>query len=208
MKILKFKSLPSTHLYIKEYISKYGYKEPLSIITQEQKNGIGSRDNIWEGKKGNLFFSFVIDKKLLPNDLPVQSSSIYFSFILKDVLRDMGSKTWIKWPNDFYCYDKKIGGTITNVTNNLLYCGIGLNLLETKKEFGYLDIDVNIDILLELYFQKLERYPSWKQIISKYEIEFYQNYDCLINKNILLKDAILQKDGSLLIDDKKVFSLR
>jgi BirA family biotin operon repressor/biotin-[acetyl-CoA-carboxylase] ligase len=208
MKILKFKSLPSTHLYIKEYISKHGYKEPLLIVTQEQQNGIGSRDNTWEGKKGNLFFSFVINQKLLPNDLPIQSASIYFSFILKNILKSMGSKTWIKWPNDFYCYNKKIGGIITNVTNGLLYCGIGLNLLKINKEFGYLDIDVNIDILLELYSQKLEKYPSWKQIISKYEVEFYNNYNCLINRNILLKNAILQKDGSLLIDDRKVFSLR
>ena len=34
----------------------------------------------------------------------------------------------IKWPNDFYIDDKKIGGTITNLSGKYVYCGIGTNL--------------------------------------------------------------------------------
>jgi BirA family biotin operon repressor/biotin-[acetyl-CoA-carboxylase] ligase len=197
----------STHLYLKNYIRENGYAQPTAIITQNQTNGIGSRDNQWIGKDGNLFFSFVLNTSLLPQDLPYQSTSIYFSYILKDILVKYGSKVCFKWPNDFYIQDKKIGGTITKVNSNLIYCGIGLNLFFVSNEFGYLDIDIEIDEMLNQYFQVLEQYPSWKQIISKFEIEFDQQNGFRTNK-ILLNNTVLQSDGSLLINGKKVFSLR
>ena len=152
MKIIKLKEVDSTHRYIKDYITENGYTEPLCVLCDYQTQGIGSRGNSWLGKKGNLFFSFVMDKEFLPEDLPLQSSSIYFSYILKDILKDLGSKVWLKWPNDFYLDDKKIGGTITTVSKNLLYCGIGINLKNVSEDFGKLDINVDIDDMLKSYF--------------------------------------------------------
>ncbi len=211
MKLIYLEETSSTHTYLKEYINKNGYTQSVSIITQNQTSGIGSRDNSWNGKEGNLFFSFVIDIKKLPKDLALQSSSIYFSYILKDILKEFGSKVILKWPNDFYIENKKIGGTITSISGNLIYCGIGLNLVEVSNEFGYLDIDIDVNKLLNQYFSSLEKYPSWKQIFSKFEIEFKHNNDFKTNikdQKILLKNVILQDDGSLLVDGKKVFSLR
>ena len=204
-------SVDSTHTYIKRYISENGYKEPLAIITQNQTNGIGSRDNKWEGKNGNLFFSFVIHQEELPIDLPLQSSSIYFSFFIKEILSDLGSKVFLKWPNDFYLNEKKIGGTITNFSNNLLYCGIGLNLKQFNSSYGGLDIEINLNNFLENYFNLIKKKMKWKKIFSKYRIEFESNrqYTTTINnKKVSLKDALLNEDGSINISNKKVFSLR
>ncbi|BFU77263.1 biotin--[acetyl-CoA-carboxylase] ligase [Arcobacter sp. 15-2] len=204
-------SVDSTHTYIKRYISENGYKEPLAIITQNQTNGIGSRDNKWEGKNGNLFFSFVIHQEELPIDLPLQSSSIYFSFFIKEILSDLGSKVFLKWPNDFYLNEKKIGGTITNFSNNLLYCGIGLNLKQFNSSYGGLDIEINLHNFLENYFNLIKKKMKWKKIFSKYRIEFESNrqYTTTINnKKVSLKDALLNEDGSINISNEKVFSLR
>jgi len=204
-------SVDSTHTYIKRYISENGYKEPLAIITQNQTNGIGSRDNKWEGKNGNLFFSFVIHQEELPVDLPLQSSSIYFSFFIKEILSDLGSKVFLKWPNDFYLNEKKIGGTITNFSNNLLYCGIGLNLKQFNSSYGGLDIEINLHNFLENYFNLIKKKMKWKKIFSKYRIEFESNrqYTTTINnKKVSLKDALLNEDGSINISNEKVFSLR
>ncbi len=115
MKIIKLEEIDSTHRYIKDYILENSYTEPLCIFTDYQTQGIGSRGNSWIGKKGNLFFSFVIDKDFLPNDLALQSSSIYFSFLLKRVLKDLNSSVWLKWPNDFYIENKDI----INLSNNI-----------------------------------------------------------------------------------------
>lgn len=106
MKIIILDEVESTHTYLKELIKKDGFTYPICITTQFQTNGIGSRGNSWQGKKGNLFFSFVIEKKDLPSDLELQSASIYFSFVLKKVLAVQGSNLWLKWPNDFYIDEK------------------------------------------------------------------------------------------------------
>lgn len=211
MKIIKLEEIDSTHLYLKEYISRNGYIKPLCIVTDLQTNGIGSRGNSWQGKKGNLFFSFVIDKDCLPLDLPLQSISIYVSYILKNELKNLGSKVWMKWPNDFYMENKKIGGTITSMSKNLIFCGIGLNLISVEDEFGKLDINVDTEYLLRNYFISLEKKISWKQIFSDFKLEFdlSRKFKTTIqDEKVSLEDAILNEDGSIQVNDKKVFSLR
>ncbi len=211
MEIVYLKETSSTHTYIKEHIKNNGFSHPLAIVTQNQTQGIGSQNNSWDGKKGNLFFSFVVNRKNLPIDLPVQSASIYFSFILKEILESKGSKVWLKWPNDFYIENKKTGGTITTLSGDLFFCGIGINLQKVSEFYGFLDIDISVENLLNDYFSSLEEYPTWKKIFSKFQIEFYKNnnYQTNIkNKRIVLNSDMLQADGSLLVNGEKVFSLR
>ncbi len=211
MKIIRLKKVDSTHIYLKDLIKKEGFCQPLCVFSDFQTNGIGSRGNSWTGKKGNLFFSFVLKKDDLPKDLPIQSSSIYFSYILKDILKSFGSKVWLKWPNDFYLEDKKIGGTITNLSSDLVYCGIGLNLIEVEKKFAKLDIDIDMQEVLELYFKKLQKNISWKEIFSCFKVEFHLNAEFTVtieDKKVPLKYSVLNDDGSIQINNKKVFSLR
>jgi BirA family transcriptional regulator, biotin operon repressor / biotin---[acetyl-CoA-carboxylase] ligase len=211
MQIIKLNEIDSTHRYIKDYILEKGYTEPLCVFTDYQTNGVGSRGNSWLGIKGNIFFSFVINNSFLPNDLPLQSSSIYFSYILKDVLKEMGSAVWLKWPNDFYIGNKKIGGTITTVSKDLIYCGIGINLKSVNDDFGKLDINVDIDDMLKIYFFKLEKKLFWKQIFSDFKIEFQHSkkfQTTIDNQKVSLENVILNDDGSIQVNNKKVFSLR
>ena len=211
MKIIRLDEVDSTHKYLKEYISKNEYISPLCIVTDLQTQGIGSRGNSWIGKKGNLFFSFALDINSLPKDLPLQSTSIYFTYILKNILKNLGSQVWIKWPNDFYIENKKIGGTITSMSKNLIFCGIGLNLLDVEKEYEKLDIKIDVDEVLKNYFFEIEKKISWKQIFSDFKIEFEKSkkfQTTIDNQKISLESAILNDDGSIQINNKKVFSLR
>lgn len=211
MKIIKLNEVDSTHTYLKNYIKENSYTEAICITSDYQSSGIGSRGNSWTGTKGNLFFSFVISKDDLPSDLPIQSASIYFSYILKDVLSENKSKVWLKWPNDFYINDKKIGGTITTISNDLIFCGIGLNLLCVNNDYGHLDINIKSNNILKSYFDKLELKYSWKQIFKYFKIEFQnsQKFQATIDgEKTSLKNARLNDDGSIQVNNKKVFSLR
>ena len=172
MEIQFLESVDSTHRYLKNKIKTKGFEKPLCIATTLQTDGIGSRDNSWKGKKGNLFFSFVLKKEDLPNDLLMQSYSIYFSFLLKEILKEKGSKVWLKWPNDFYIKEKKIGGTITNLSGELVYCGIGLNLIQVEEQFGFLDITIDSKSFLKEYLEVVTKKTSWKKLFSKYLLEF------------------------------------
>jgi BirA family transcriptional regulator, biotin operon repressor / biotin---[acetyl-CoA-carboxylase] ligase len=211
MKIIHLKKVESTHIYLKEFIDDFGYATPLCFFSTNQLHGIGSRGDIWKSLEGNLFFSFVIHKKELPIDIPLQSLSIYFSFIFKSILNSKGSSIWLKWPNDFYINDKKVGGTLTNVVKDLVYCGIGLNLYKVSNEFGFLDINIDKKEVLELYFLKLSKNIFWKEIFREYKIEFETSkmfYTTYLNKKISLKDTSLNEDGSISFNDKKVYSIR
>ncbi len=202
----------STQLYLIDYIKKYGYKTPLIVVTDNQTHGISSKNNCWESVVGNLYFSFVLPIAKLTNDLPLQSASIYFSFLLKHILSSRGSKCYIKWPNDFYIKNKKIGGTITKVSSNLLYCGIGLNIYEPNKNFGKLDINIDKRQLIDDFTNLIEKYLSFATIFKKFMLEYHNNcssHKTSINGKIIsLKSEMLQNDGSLLIDGKKEYSLR
>jgi len=209
LKLIYLQTINSTQIYLKDLIKKV--PKEYFIYTLNQTNGVGSRGNSWLGVEGNLFFSFSICKDNLPKDLKIESSSIYFSYLLKEVLSELGSDVFIKWPNDFYIKDKKIGGTITNMVNNFLICGSGLNLNKVNDEFGFLDIDIDIKYLIKKYIKKIKLQKSWKDVFTKYKKDFEKSKKFLTtinNEKISLNKAILKNDGSIFIGDKRFFSLR
>jgi len=211
LEIKYFDKLASTQTYLIESLQKTNEKAPISVMTEEQNAGLGSRENEWSGGEGNFFASIAVKIDDLPSDLPLSSASIYFSFIMKKVLLELGENIWLKWPNDFYNNDDKIGGTITKKVNDTLVCGIGINLKKSQNGYSALQSDISPQSLLEKYLLALELYPKWKQIFSEYEIEFELSKKFSVhieNYQKSLSDASLQPDGSLIIDGKKVFSLR
>ena len=172
---------------------------------------MGSRDNAWQGCEGNLFLSFALPRTSLPDDLKLESSSLYFAYLFKETLSGFGSKMWLKWPNDFYVDGKKVGGLITNLLNDKLVCGIGLNLKAAPQGFGTVDIFIEQKLLLESYFAKLNEKASWKQIFSKFELEFDKSRTFLSHSHgqiISLENAVMLSDGSIECNGQRIFSLR
>jgi BirA family biotin operon repressor/biotin-[acetyl-CoA-carboxylase] ligase len=211
LEILSFSYLDSTQKYLVEQLKSRELQAPVAVITNEQTSGVGSRDNEWSGGEGNFFASIAIDLGTLPKDLPLASASIYFSYIMKKTLLDMGENIWLKWPNDFYKNDDKIGGTITQKVAHTLVCGIGINLKNIQNGYSALQSDISPRLLLEKYLVALQKFPKWKQIFSEYEIEFELSKRFSVhieNYQTSLSDAVLCDDGSLVIRGKKVYSLR
>ena len=219
MEILYFDSLPSTQTYLIEELQKGALHAPVAIIAKEQNAGLGSRNNSWSGGEGNFFASIAVDINDLPSDLSLASASIYFSFIMKKTLESLGEDLWLKWPNDFYVNDNKVGGTITKKMNQTLVCGIGINLKNSQNGYSSLQSDISPEKLLHKYLESLSEFPKWKQVFSEFEVEFelsrkfsvhienYQN-DRHTGHKMSLADASLHGDGSLSIRGKRVYSLR
>ena len=211
MKIVYLESVDSTQVYLKELIRNKKVQAPYAVVAKMQTNGVGSRDNSWEGIDGNLFLSFAISLDSLPKDLKLESASIYFSYLLKEVFTNLGSEVFLKWPNDFYIDSAKIGGMITNIVDGSLVCGVGINLLSSPYEFATLDIKVSKEVLLKNYFKMIENNFSWKQVFSKYKIEFYRNQNFFTHnkiEKISLGEAELQSDGSITYNGERIYSTR
>ena len=214
LEIVYLNEVTSTHEVLIDELEKESLKAPLALSANVQNCGVGSRGNSWEGMEGNLFLSFAVKLETLPFDLPKHSMSIYFSYIMKEVLSEFGSKLFLKWPNDFYLGDKKAGGTITKVIlKDIVVCSMGINLKNAPENFAIIDINVDKISLIESFFLRLKEDIFWKDIFRRYQIEFKKSqsflyYDDAQKKKISLKSAKLQKDGSIELYGRKVYSLR
>lgn len=205
LKYIYLEKIDSTQKYLIEKIKKEELFPPVCVWTELQTDGIGSRGNVWKGKKGNLFFSFAFEKEKF-EDVPLQSLSIYFGWIFKKTLNELGSKAVMKWPNDIYLIrnkPKKIGGVITNIINNYIICGIGLNTrFAPEDEFGSLDIELKNDKILKRFFSNFEKIRGWDTVFIEFKREF-EKY-----KNIFSIEGVLAEDGSIENNKKRIYSKR
>jgi BirA family biotin operon repressor/biotin-[acetyl-CoA-carboxylase] ligase len=209
--IAVFDRLPSTQNYLLDALAKDWIKAPAAVLAQTQYAGIGSRENSWEGEEGNFFASIAVARTCLPDDLPLSSASIYFSFLMKKALLDFTDKVWLKWPNDLYMEEDKVGGTITKTAGENVVCGIGINLRHTRSGYRGIGLDITALSLLKHYLEVLGEFPKWKQVFSEYRVEFElsRGFSVHIENDIKsLGNAQLCEDGSLMIDGKRIYSLR
>ncbi len=195
--IEKFDVINSTQKYLLKKIEK----EDLNfycVWSEFQTDGIGTKNNKWVGEKGNLFFSFVINLNEF-NFVPMQSISVYFSFIMYEILHKYKNNLIIKWPNDIYIFDeipKKIAGVLVNIKRKKIICGIGVNTkhsvnLEGEYESGSLDIDIKNDKILQDFLNSVLKKPSWEYVFNKYEKVFGKS------KGFFYENAKLNKDATL-----------
>ncbi len=211
MEIFWLSEVDSTQAYLLDALKNKELSVPVCVGATLQTHGRGSRGNNWIGEQGNLFISIAIHRSQLPDDLKLESSSIYFAFILKELLTKLGSQVWLKWPNDFYLDQEKMGGVITNLVGDCLVCGIGMNLFTAPLDFAKMDIEISAQELTNSYVTELKKFPSWKQIFSKYKLEFNRSksFTTHMDETIFrLEDAILLEDGSLECNGQRIFSLR
>jgi BirA family biotin operon repressor/biotin-[acetyl-CoA-carboxylase] ligase len=204
-------TIDSTQIFLENALKSGKLNAPICLWTLDQTGGIGSRSNKWQGLKGNLALSFAIKAQALPNDLPLQSASLYFGFLFKDALKQLGSAVWMKWPNDLYLDDKKIGGVITKRFDDHLLCGIGLNIIAPAERFGAVEINVKPSKLLGVFLRRVERAEAWDAIFSTLAIEYdlSQPFEAHIGgQSVSLANTRLDRDGSVIINGERVYSKR
>ncbi|MGL2555423.1 biotin--[acetyl-CoA-carboxylase] ligase [Helicobacter pylori] len=199
-----FDSLPSTQIYLLEKLKSNELKAPVLVLAKNQSAGIGSRGNIWESVESALTFSLALNASDLPKDLPMQANALYLGFLFKEVLKELGSQTWLKWPNDLYLGGQKIGGVLVNIYKGMRVCGIGVNRVSTK--WACLDIGISDDWIIEGFLKKIEENLFWGEVLSKYALEFHRSNSFNFHNDwgevVSLKDAELLEDGRICIKGK------
>jgi len=211
VEIRSFESLPSTQRWLTEAIRRGEITGPTAVITALQTDGIGSRENRWIGHPGNFFASVALEHSKLPEDLPLSAASIYFAFLMKKLLDSRYPQLWVKWPNDLYLGEKKVGGVITHRLGKFYVVGIGINLKKSEKSFAALETDLSARELLDHYLAGLEDLPTWKDTFREYRLEFDKSrrYGAHVKgKFCSLENAQLMEDGSIVVDGERMVTLR
>jgi BirA family biotin operon repressor/biotin-[acetyl-CoA-carboxylase] ligase len=131
--IIRLQVTDSTNNYANNQIKSYDVAEGTVFLAYEQSAGRGQAGNFWESEPGkNLTFSIV----LFPEFLEIRRQFMISKVVtlgIYSALNKHVDQLRIKWPNDIYAGNKKIGGILieNSVMSGLLQSsvvGIGLNV--------------------------------------------------------------------------------
>ena len=113
MKRIHLAETDSTNRYLRELPP--GDEELLVVTTDYQTAGRGQGTNTWESERGrNLLFSMRMGSQGVPAARQFLLSMAH-ALALHEALSRLCTHISIKWPNDIYWRDRKMGGTLIEV---------------------------------------------------------------------------------------------
>jgi len=135
--IVRITSTDSTNNYANRQIRENEVPEGTVFLAYEQTAGRGQVKNIWESEVGkNLTFSIVVFPYFLEIRRQFMLSKVVTLGVYK-ALNKYVDDLKIKWPNDIYVGNQKLGGIL--IENSIMYgllkssvIGVGLNVNQTE----------------------------------------------------------------------------
>lgn len=143
-KTIFLESCESTNSLALEECSEKDIEEGLVYVAEHQTKGRGQMGNRWDSKSGeNLLFSLVLRPKIAANEQFYLSKSVACGIIdgLKNWSKNVLGTSLplaIKWPNDIYLGEKKIGGILIENQWNAgkwAYAVVGVGLNVNQQQF-------------------------------------------------------------------------
>lgn len=126
--IIHFEEINSTQTYAKENnVPPYTI-----IIARHQTAGVGQYGRVWEDIHQSVMLTAVLP---LPK-MPVALFTQYIALNIIEQLCVYRDDIQIKWPNDLVIGRKKLGGILTEVVNDMVYLGVGVNIVKPNVHTG------------------------------------------------------------------------
>jgi BirA family transcriptional regulator, biotin operon repressor / biotin---[acetyl-CoA-carboxylase] ligase len=137
--IIELGQVDSTNLYAENLLRSGSIPEGTVIWAHDQAEGRGQDSNTWESEPGkNLTMSLVLHPEFVPIENQFMLNKVV-SLGTLDFIRELipGSRCSLKWPNDLYAGDRKLGGILIRnaVCGNVMessIVGIGININQEK----------------------------------------------------------------------------
>ncbi|MGD9992018.1 MAG: biotin--[acetyl-CoA-carboxylase] ligase [Salinivirgaceae bacterium] len=135
--IIQVKQVESTNDQLKKFIIEDDIPEGFVVVTDNQTGGKGQGTNTWESEPGkNLTLSLLLRPEFLEAEKMFLISKVVSLGII-DYLNTIRKCFSIKWPNDIYYRNKKVGGILIENQiqgNTIKYSviGIGINVNQEK----------------------------------------------------------------------------
>jgi BirA family biotin operon repressor/biotin-[acetyl-CoA-carboxylase] ligase len=140
--LITIQHVDSTNNFLKNLLSNSKpVPEGTVIMAESQYAGRGQQQNHWHSEPGkNLTFSLLLNPVFLPVAQQFDLTRVISLGIIEALRPILGEKLKIKWPNDIYYEDRKLGGIlIENILKGSMIknavIGIGLNI--NQRAFSY-----------------------------------------------------------------------
>ena len=125
-----FPSIESSHVYAREHTR---LPSCTLILADAQTGGIGTANRNWHSPANlNLYLTLIYEF----DAIDISGLSLVCSLSIVKMLGHFNIKGQIKWPNDVLCDNKKIAGTLIDITTHGSKCrciistGININMTE------------------------------------------------------------------------------
>ncbi len=197
------------------------------ILADKQNKGRGRKDRQWQSPIGNLYFSIVLQPKIILKKLPQLSliAVVALNLTIKKIFlhNKISAQILNKWPNDLLINQKKISGIlleskINNENCDFVILGIGVNIASSPdnalfKAGCLVDFGCQIEgqELLKVFLKEFSNlYQIWQNFGFKniksiwLENAYLLNQEISLNVGQLLIKGLFQgldDDGNLLIFD-------
>lgn len=158
MKILNFKTLPSTNEKAKA-LSRKKIAPWLVLMAEKQTAGYGKEKASWFSPKGGLYFSIILPKSKIED---LQTLTILAAFIVAKVIKEnFNLEPFIKLPNDVWINGKKVCGILTEnvigkeVRSSVIGIGLNTNIDKFPKELANTATSLKIELGKEVNNEKI-----------------------------------------------------
>lgn len=105
------------------------------IVAEQQHRGRGRRQNRWLSAKGKDLMFSVLWQPALPFELWPRLTTLAALAVCKAIESELPLAPRIKWPNDVYLLDRKVGGLLAETVGSsrgaFLVIGVGVNVNST-----------------------------------------------------------------------------
>ncbi len=226
-KVIFKHSLESTNNYASDLLKQENLPEGTVIHSNYQTAGRGQQGNTWESEAGkNLLLSVILyPLKIKPEDQFLISMAVSLGVL--DFVKSLMRGCTIKWPNDIFAADRKIGGLLieNSILNNKIISsvtGIGLNINQvdfpryvpnavsvkmiTGKDYDLRDSLRQLLSRLDRRYRQLLSEKSQRMrneyISSVYGFMEWRTYRTISEGNLYGKIIGITQSGQLMIEDE------
>ncbi len=176
----------STNILAMEAAAR-GAPEGTVIVAETQTAGKGRLGRQWVSPRGNIYMSIILRPPFPPHKAPLVTLMAAVA-AASAIRKYTGLRAEIKWPNDIFIGDKKLGGILTEMSAEPdrvrhIVLGIGINV---NMDMSFLPQDV-AEAATSLMKEKSERIDRTGLLIELLR-ELDKWYDVLLKKEALVLD--------------------
>ncbi len=126
-RIETFETLPSTQSEARSRLERGEDVAGLVVRAARQTQGRGRRDRRWESAPGGSYQTLVV-RDPAPPSLGRGGAAVAVAVGLAETFAGYGVRAAVKWPNDLYYRERKLGGVLTEYLRGHLLVGVGINV--------------------------------------------------------------------------------
>ncbi|AIG65497.1 biotin--[acetyl-CoA-carboxylase] ligase [Weissella tructae] len=126
-----FERLSSTQDEARQFIMRESPQDTVMIVAKEQTNGYGRFKRPFYSPQHGLYLTFIVPAQMITCTLPLVTHATAVAAIER-IGQLSTQDVKIKWVNDLYVADRKVGGILTEQMHtpdqDYLLIGIGINI--------------------------------------------------------------------------------